>query len=361
MATQTITASAKQTQSASTTIKRLTSSCQQIVSEDFSKPTAARVVVRSNLSDPQILPIMAQHKCHEVALTPSLLYVDMATVVAEYIWRGNRGQNAVLPGINVCNMDVVKTYIITLPQPKEGEWLEMECATEVSEYSSKDILDASIRCTFRRIKPDGTKMHDLAYCNVHYEFDPGWLAYWSDHAPLINTKINNLHARALTEATGDIQHMYKDKAYKLFKTFVDYGPKYQNMAEVVVDTKTLEGTATLAFQPDPATDYTYPFYLDGSCHISGFICNAIEDTEKNAWISNGIDAMKFSPKFQPTAPGAVIRNYVRMQPLPADKTVMTGDVYVLQNDEIVALCEGAKFKKIPRRALNVFLPKPKKT
>ena len=70
--------------------------------------------------------------------------------------------------------------------------------------------------------------------------------------------------------------------------------------------------------------------------------------------------MKMTPKFNPY-PGANIQNYVQMQPLPKDNTVLCGDVYVLQDDEVVGVWEGVKFKRIPRRILNVFLPPPKRT
>ena len=284
----------------------------------------------------------------------------MAEVVAKYIWKVDRGHDAADPGINVCHMEVDKTYIINLPQEGQGQWLEMEAITGVPEYSSGDLMDATVRCHFRSIKPDGTKMQELAHCSVMYEFYPGWLVSWSNQVGLLRTKIHNLNTRGHTERSGEVCLMHRQKAYEEFKTFVDYGPKYQNMAEVVCDTQTLEATAVLDFQPDPATDYTGPFYLDGTCHLSGFVCNAMEsDRAKNAYISHGFDAMRISPSFDPTKSDN-IRNHVHMRPLPKDPTVFNGDVYILQDDEIVGVWEGVKFKRIPRRILNVFLPPPKK-
>ena len=284
----------------------------------------------------------------------------MAAVVGEYIWRVNRGQNAEAPGVRVGKMVVDHTYIIQIPPKPEGQWLEMEAVLDVPEASSGDIIDGTVTCYFRSITAQGTKLQDLARCSVEYDWLPGWLMSWSSHAEAIKNKMERLYARSRTESSGDVQLMYKDKAYSLFKSFVDYGPKYQNMAEVVCDTKTLEATARHDFQPDPTKDYTGPFYLDGSCHISGFVCNtADEDVAKNAYVSHGFDAMKLSPNFQP-GPGADIRTYVHMQPLPHDKTVLCGDVYVVQDGEIVGMWEAVKFKRIPRRVLNVFLPPPKK-
>ena len=353
----TITVPAKTTTS---NYKRLSASCQQVIAEDFKYSNKARVLIRSNLTEPAIFGSISDHLCNGVALTPSGLNADMAAVVAEYIWRAYRWRDADAPGLCVGDMHVDHTYIIQVPPKPEGQWLEMEALLDIPECSSGDIVDGTVTCLFRSIKPDGSKIRDLAHCTVQYEWYPGWLASWSNHTDLLRTKINNLYSRSRTETSGDVQFMHRDKAYKLFKSFVDYGPKYQNMAEVVCDVKTLEGAARHEFQPDPAVDYTGPYYLDGSCHLSGFICNtADEDTTKNAYISHGFDAMKLSPKFHPN-PSSDIRTYVHMQPLPNDASVLCGDVYVLQDDEVVGVWEGVKFKRIPRRVLNVFLPPPKK-
>lgn len=115
--------------------------------------------------------------------------------------------------------------------------------------------------------------------------------------------------------------------------------------------------------------------------MSGFVCNAVEEKkDQNAFISNGVTAMKLSPLFDPAKKGTEIwyvrsmnfwgcdafadlfcaSNYVQMKPLPNDKSVLQGDVYVIQDGQIVGLWEGVRFKKIPRRVLNVFLPPPKK-
>jgi iterative type I PKS product template protein len=341
------------------TPKYLSPSCQQVISESFTQ-TTAHVLIRSALGDPKLWPSIDQHICNGTALVSSGHYADMGAVVGEYIWRAYRGANAELPGINVGHMEVTKTYIAQEPQPAEGQWLEMEAVLTVPDGSSGDIVDATTHCTFRKIKPDGKKVEDLATCIVQFEFYYNWLAEWSNHAGIIKSKIDTLYTRAQTESSGDVQLMYTRKAYELFKSFVDYGVKYQNMAEVVCDTKALEAASRLALQPDPTNDYLGPYYIDASCHVSGFVCNtADEDIAKNAYISHGFGAMKISPMFKPY-PGADIVNYVHMKPLPSDDSVLDGDVYVLQDGQVVGVWEGVQFKKIPRRILNVFLPPRKR-
>ena len=339
--------------------KSLSPSCQQIISESFTQ-TTAHILIHSRLSDPKLWPSIAQHICNGTALVSSGHYADMAAVVGAYIWRAYRGSNAELPGINVGAMEVTKTYIALEPQPAEGQWLEMETTLTVPENSSGDIVDAAIDCVFRKIKPDGKKIEDLATCTIQFEFYHNWFAEWSATTPLLKTKIDNLYTRARTEASGQVQLMHTRKAYELFKSFVDYGPKYQNMAEVVIDTTILEATSLLSLQPDPATDYLGPYYVDASCHVAGFVCNtADDDIAKNAYISHGFDAMKISPRFNPY-PGAEIRNYVHMKPMAKDGSILVGDVFILQDGEVVGVWEGVMFKKIPRRILNVFLPPRKR-
>ena len=345
----------------STKSTRLSATCQEIHFEDFSDPVRARVVVRACLQDSEIWPTIDNHKCNGVRLCPSSFYADMAEGVAKYIWKTSQpGRDVGIPGINVCDMHVVKTTIVKTPQEGKPQWIEMEAYSDVPEMSSGLILDSTVRCTIRGIDPNGKKLDDLVHCSVLYEWIPGWTNHWSNYTGLIRTKIDNLKSRAQTESSGDVRLMYRDTIYQMFQSFVDYGPKYQNMAEAICDNQTLEATARLVLQPDPAKDYTGPYYLDASCHLSGFICNAVEeDSTKNAYISHGWKAMKLTPDFRP-APGADIKNYVHMQVRPEDKTILEGDVYVLQDNEIVGVWEGVQFKKIPRRILNVFLPPPKK-
>lgn len=83
------------------------------------------------------------------------------------------------------------------------------------------------------------------------------------------------------------------------------------MSSCVFDPVTLEATSTLEFLPHLETDYCGPYYHDGSCHVSGFVCNAVEEKkDQNAFISNGVTAMKLSPLFDPAKKGTEIR-YVR--------------------------------------------------
>nr|OQO16660.1 hypothetical protein B0A51_16426 [Rachicladosporium sp. CCFEE 5018] len=336
----------------------LSASCQQITAESFDlQAGTADITVRSCIADPCLWPIIRDHKCNGVNLTPSGLYGDMATTVTKYILSklhpDSEHPDSKHLGLNVADMHVEKTLIADNPQKPEGQWIEMTASCAGPEEPSP------IHCTISQVQPGGTEMHKLAHCIVHLEPETSWHADWAPMNPLILTQIQSLESRSRAEATGNIRTVYKAKAYELFKSFVEYDGKYQAMTSVIYSTQPLEATAMLSITASAVLgDLAGPYHLDGSCHLSGFLCNAADnDSKKNAYISHGWDSARISSKFQPEG-DEVLRNYVRM--MPEGKDVLGGTVWVLQGDEIVGVWEGVRFKKISRRVLNVFLPPPKK-
>jgi len=328
----------------------ISASCQRIISETYTTNTAGTLTIRSCVADPGLWPVLRDHKCNGVTLTPSGLYGDMAITVTKHVWAKVR-QDETLPGLNVYEMHVDKPLKAENPQVGEGQWLEMNATAE--------NLDGAgvIRCSFSHVSPQGVKIDNLAHCVVRLEEESLWRAEWSTYTPFIMAQIERLRARALKEGAGQIRTIHRLQAYELFKTFVEYDGDYQAMSEVIIDKAELEATALLDILAKPDDELFGPYYLDGSCHLSGFICNAgDEDTKKNAYISHGWDAAKISSDFRP-GNGKELRSYVRMR--AEGKDVLGGTVFVVQGGEIVGTWEGVRFKRIPRRVLSVFLPPPK--
>ena len=328
----------------------LSASCQRIVSQQYDANTSASVVIRSCVADPNLWPVLRDHKCNGVTLTPSGLYGDMAITVAKHIWAKTR-PDATLPGLNVCEMHVDKPLKAQNPQVGDGQWLEMR-ATAAGLHGA-----GVVQCAFSHVSPTGARIDDLAHCLVRFEDEDEWRAEWSMFEHQVVGQVERLQARAQMENSGQIRTIHRQKAYELFKTFVEYDGDYQAMSEIIIDKTALEATALLDIVPKHEHELSGPYYLDGSCHLSGFICNASdEDTKKNAYISHGWSAAKISSDFQPGT-GKELRSYVRMQ--PEGKDVLGGTVFVLCGNKIVGTWEGVSFKRIPRRVLNIFLPPPK--
>ncbi|EMF09017.1 ketoacyl-synt-domain-containing protein [Sphaerulina musiva SO2202] len=322
--------------------KRLSTSCQKVISEEFSE-TSAKVVIRSSLADNKLYPVVCGHLVNNAALCPSSLYADMALTVSDYIWKETHPESET-PGLNVCNMEVPKPLIAQIPQPAQGQHVEMEAVA--------DLENNTVKVNFRSVQPDGKKIQDHAHCIVRYEDKAAWAGEWARYNFMVNAQIDTLTAKTMTGGAHKVQ---RGMAYKLFKALVTYDSRYRAMSEVVLDGKTTEASATIDFptKPDDGDFYCSPYHIDGSCHISGFIVNASDllDSEQNVYVSHGWSAVKIS---KPLTAGMRLRNYVRMLPQP--NNISKGDVYILEGDEIVAVCEGIKFQQIPRRVLNTFLP-----
>jgi len=322
--------------------KRLSTSCQRVISEEFNG-NIGKVVIQSSLADSKLYPVVCGHMVNNSALCPSSLYADMALTVADYIHKEMRpGVEA--PGLNVCNMEVPKPLIAQIPQPAEGQHIQLE--------ANADLDTGIVRLNFRQVKPNGQKVQDNAHCIVRFEDKAAWADEWSRYNYMVKAQMDLLNQKTLTGGAHKVQ---RGMAYKLFKALVSYDPKYRAMAEVVLDGATTEASASLDFptKPEDGDFYCAPYHIDGACHISGFIVNASDllDSEQNVYISHGWGAMKFS---RPLTAGMKLKNYVRMQPKPGN--VSQGDVYIMNGDEIIAVCEGIKFQQIPRRVLNTFLP-----
>lgn len=287
-----------------TTTARLSPSCQEIISSNLSSLSDGIITIRSCMADPDLAPSITNHRCNSVVLTPSGLYTDMATTVAQHIWRQHRGVDAPLPGINIHDLAVHKPLIVKDPTPAgmSSLWLEMTTTLSLPPFTTQDITNAVLHCTFHSITPSGTKLQENGTCDVSFEWYPGWISEWSLSYAHITSRISALKTSPTSKTVT------RAKAYQLFESFVQYTGAYQNMSSCTFDAETLEATSTLDFLAKPETDYCGPFYHDGSCHVSGFVCNAVEqDKNSNAFISNGVTAMKLSPMFDPSKSGSEIR------------------------------------------------------
>ena len=102
-----------------------------------------------------------------------------------------------------------------------------------------------------------------------------------------------------------------------------------------------------------------PYFIDSVAHLAGFIMNCSDtiDTRNNFCVTPGWNSMRFAT---PLVPGAKFCSYVKMIPTVEDPQNYLGDVYVLQDDAIVGMVSGIKFRRYPRLLLSRFFSPPDK-
>ena len=326
--------------------KLSTTSCQKIVREEL-HANSGTVVVRSNIAEPKLYAACSGHQVNQTPLCPSSLYMDMALTVSDYLYKELRPSGPE-KGYNVSKMEVGKPFIAKVPPPLEGQFIELEATADLEQGS------ASLK--WRSVTADGQKLIDHAHCTVKFEDKESWAEEWNRINFMAQSQIDQLQQKL---NRGEADKFNRPMAYKLFKSFVDYGPKFRGMESVVIDGKLCEASANIQFQTTKEDgEWTCaPYWVDSICHLAGFICNASEafDSEQFAHISHGWGAMRIKKQL---SADKKYRNYVRM--LEAPNNVSVGSIYVFEGDEVVAVCDSLKFQQIPRRLLNTFLPPPKK-
>jgi len=263
----------------------------------------------------------------------------MAMTLCDYAYKLIRPEVTNL-GINVANMSVPKSLIAR----DDGKSQVINLTATVNASVGRADLVFSTGS-------DKSKV-EHATCQVFFGDCEEWLSEWQRSAYLVQSRIDWLKD---AERNGKAHKIGRGLAYKLFSALVDYDQKYRGMEEVILHSGNMEATSQVVFQTtEKDGDFMCsPYWIDSVAHISGFIVNGSDaiDSRENVYISHGWESLRVAELFSAEK---TYRSYVRMQPRPGK--VMAGDVFVFDEDRVVAVVSGLKFQCIPRKVLDMLLP-----
>lgn len=303
--------------------QNLTIAAQKVI-EVLNDENKASVIVESDIDDPLLSPVIEGHKVNGAPLCPSSLYADIAQTLAEYLVDNFKPELKGF-GLDVADMLVPKPLIYKNAGP---QLLRISAA---AEWSTKQVS-----LQFYSVNSEGKKIADHATCVVKLFDCDAAREEWKRNSYLIRRSIDRLVKNA---AEGESHKLGRGMAYKLFGALVDYGDNYKSMREVILDSENYEATARVQFQAEPANFHRNPFWIDSIGHLTGFTMNANDatDSANYVYVNHGWDSMRCLKKFSAKS---TYRNYVRMQPWQG--TIYSGDVYVFEEDEIIAVYGGVK-------------------
>jgi iterative type I PKS product template protein len=248
--------------------------------------------------------------------------------------------------MNVANLIVLKG-LVAKKSPKSPQIIRVSATTV-------DIHSGVVDLKWHNVNQDGTVDEPFASANLYYDDAAAWLASWVPATHLIQGRIEVLERLAEEGTANRFSH---SMAYTLFaNNLVDYADKYRGMRSVVL--KDLEGFADVTLTKEKGGTWTLPpYFIDSVAHLAGFIMNVSDaiDTKTNFCVTPGWRSMRFA---RPLVAGSKYRSYVKMIPTPEDPTVYLGDVYVLQDNEIIGMVGGIQFRRYPRILLNRFFSAP---
>ncbi|KAK6851857.1 ketoacyl-synt-domain-containing protein [Apiospora arundinis] len=323
-----------------------TSSIHRLYSENYDSATA-QVLAESDMTASSLKDVIAGHAMNNYGVASSFLHADMAFTMARRIQERGFPSELSGMGINVANFEyhdpVVKHDNPVDPHPI---LVNAEADLDKNEVQVKWFNPAN----------------DKWYCHAtaHYEDASVWLADWARTTRLVTSRIDALKDMALR---GTANKLTTELAYTLFGKLVDYSSMYRTMQSVVLHED--EAFAEVVFPHDTQGDWTVPpHFIDGCVSLSGFILNGGThfDNTNNFFITPSWKSMRFA---KPLTPGGRYLAYVRMvpeTPSEADRnsygsnnlTSYVGDVYILQEGEIVGVVEAILFRQWPRVMLNRF-------
>ncbi|KAF7158669.1 hypothetical protein CNMCM6106_005459 [Aspergillus hiratsukae] len=193
---------------------------------------------------------------------------------------------------------------------------------------------------------------------AEYGYHEAWLEEWSPMAHLVVSRMDVLQRLA---EEGTANRLSRDMVYMLFNNQVDYAEKYRGMQMVVLHGLEAMANVTLSAPEQSGGKWTVaPHYIDSVAHLAGFILNGGNalDPRRNFYVTPGWKSMRFA---RPLVPGARYVSYVKMMPIREQPGFYAGDVYVLQEGQIVGLVGGITFRTFPRSLLNTFFSPPDTT
>lgn len=231
--------------------------------------------------------------------------------------------------------------------------------TKVPQYIQVSLTTADIHSgvavlKWYNVQNNGTIAEPFATANLFFGSSNQWLDSWIPVTHLIQGRIETLEKLA---AEGVANRFSRTMAYTLFASnLVDYADKYRGMQSVVLHQ--LEAFADVKLTEEKSGTWTVPpYFIDSVAHLAGFIMNVSDaiDTKKDFSVTPGWSSMRFA---KPLIAGSRYRSYVRMIPTLEDPNVYLGDVYILQDDVIIGMVGGIKFRRYPRLLLNRFFSAP---
>ena len=244
--------------------------------------------------------------------------------------------------MNIASLEVLKGLVANSSTDKP-QLVQVSVATA-------DIRSNMAELKWYTVNADGTIDESFASATLFYGDPAEWLVSWIPTTHLVQGRIEDLERLA---ESGIANRFTNNMAYLLFaKSLVDYATKYRGMQSVVLHG--LEAFADVVLSTEKGGSWTVPpYFIDSVAHLAGFIMNVSDamDTNKNFCVTPGWQSMRFA---KPLMAGGKYQSYVKMIPTVADPSVYLGDVYVLQDNQIIGMVGGIQFRQYPRILLSRF-------
>ena len=250
--------------------------------------------------------------------------------------------------MNITNLEVLKGLVAN-GNPNTPQLIQVRASTAHIDSNTATMTWYNVH--------DGRPIEEpFATATLLYDTATNWLSSWIPMTHLVQGRIQELERLA---ENGQANRFSNSMAYQMFASnLVDYAAVYRGMQSVVLYGLEAFANVTLATDAGHGGNYTVPpHFVDSVAHLAGFVMNVTDalDTASKFAVTPGWRSLRLA---KPLIPGGQYKSYVKMIESKDDPTVFFGDVYVLQDEQIVGMCEGIQFRRYPRILLSRFFSAP---
>ncbi|KAK8016787.1 polyketide synthase [Apiospora rasikravindrae] len=295
----------------------------------------------SSSTHPELTTAIQGHIVGGVVLCPASVFVEMAHTAVFYLLKstGLAGE-----GFHLEVADLQMTHALVVHAKDEEHLIHIDCSMEDT--------DTEVAVTFSSTGPTGASAsHGL--CKVRFSAQrPSKIPQWGFMENLVRRRVANL----LETAKGGPTHrISRDLFYKLFEAEVDYGKPYQCIEEAYLPPDFQDAVAACVLDDSAGSQGQFtcnPFTMDGIVHLSGFLLNADPAKPKDViHISNRIGSFQL---LAPITNRTHCMCYATVREKSA-KGITVCDVYVFDQDGLIALCSGITFQRMTKEIFSIVI------
>ncbi|KAI1347676.1 hypothetical protein F5Y01DRAFT_329331 [Xylaria sp. FL0043] len=328
----------------------LTSSVQQIVSEEFGK-SMGHVAALSNLTHSDLAGSADAHRINGRSIVTGSTWADIMFAMGDYLFT-RMFPNGATPHMNTHNMEVAEAQVMPeeespFPSLPAAQFILIDGVLDVSQNKTQMNLYTAQNGETRRLE-----RKEFASATVCYED----LQIWQAASHLVAARAEALWKAAIgmgdSSDSNRVNRLACSATYRLFANVVECGPRYRGMQRVALAEDSQEATSEVILDVDrDGTWHTPSHWIDSVFQLAGFVMNApgVVNGDEPVETESCHDFFYITPGWRS----------LRLAEPSTEQGVWIGDIFLLCGEKIVGVCAGIKFKRIPRSLMPVMFPRCK--
>ncbi|EFQ36690.1 beta-ketoacyl synthase domain-containing protein [Colletotrichum graminicola M1.001] len=325
--------------------QQMISTLAQYVVSESSSTGRTSVTLRAALAEPGLSAVIDGHRMQDLPILPGSAFCEAAFAAAAYALDANGKKT----DASVTKLSL-RSPSLKRPLTKSLVGSDGELVTTATLKEASNDIQVSWKATSASKGPT----YELGSCSLTIRPDvEGLQASWDRTSYFVKARMDEI-IRSATEGRG---HRFQpDIFYALFAPTVQYDSGFKSIKEAFISSDFSEAAAEIVLKDHPVGTrfVASPYWGESVTHLAGFAVNAnplnLKTAAESCFINSGFDSFEQTVPFEA---GKVYLTYVRV--LEKDVENKICDVFVFDNNKLIAQCSGLNFHIISNATLRKAL------